>query len=310
MKMNKTDTPRGLLNQELQTVEWSQCNTQAVLHAANYGGYHSMKSTMKLALTLTLALALLITTALAATLLFSPRYDALQLADQALLKEYGITEEMQPGLHHTVTEENDAAIITYQVQEHAVMRENRFGVYTVTIADGKADAVWSLDSMNTAGGLDAPAWGAEQLLMYVKDYSEVMTYMESHDMLMNAVMATPAPNAGPSKWEQDKATALSMAQITLDNAAAIARNAIVARYDLRSEQSSLLVRYTDEDEYNFMDESTYEVIEGLPLVNLFFHLSQQPGEWQEKDGTYVVTVNLLDGTVEDIFYDTGLIGNG
>jgi len=137
-----------------------------------------------------------------------------------------------------------------------------------------------------------------------------MTYMESHDMLMNAVMATPAPNAGPSKWEQDKATALSMAQITLDNATAIARNAIVARYDLRAEQSSLLVRYTDEDEHNFMDESTYEVIEGRPLVNLFFHLSQQPGEWQEKDGTYVVTVNLLDGTVEDIFYDTGLIGNG
>lgn len=45
-------------------------------------------------------------------------------------------------------------------------------------------------------------------------------------------------------------------------------------------------------------------------MNLFFHLTQKPGEWAEKDGIYVVTINLTDGAVEDIFYDTGLMGNG
>ena len=94
--MKKTESARGLLNQELAAVEWSQRDTLAVLRAAENGGYRKMKATMKLALTMMLALVLMASTALAATLLFSPRYEALQLADQALLEKYGITEENLP----------------------------------------------------------------------------------------------------------------------------------------------------------------------------------------------------------------------
>ena len=63
--MKKTDSPRGLLNQELKAVEWSQRDTLAVLRAANQGGHRSMKATTKLAVALMLALALMATTALA-----------------------------------------------------------------------------------------------------------------------------------------------------------------------------------------------------------------------------------------------------
>ena len=84
-----------------------------------------MKATTKLVLTMMIALVLMATTALAATLLFSPRYDALQLADQALLEKYGITEEMQPGLIHFVTEMDGKTVVTYEVVESTVMRENR-----------------------------------------------------------------------------------------------------------------------------------------------------------------------------------------
>ena len=63
--MKKTDSPRGLLNQELKAMEWSQRDTLAVLRTANQGGYRSMKATMKLALALMIALALMATTALA-----------------------------------------------------------------------------------------------------------------------------------------------------------------------------------------------------------------------------------------------------
>ena len=41
----------------------------------------------------------------------------------------------------------------------------------------------------------------------------------------------------------------------------------------------------------------------------FFHLSQGE-EWTDMDGVYVVTVNMETGAVEEIFYDSGLAGNG
>lgn len=308
--MKKNNSPRGLLNQELKTVEWSQHDTLTVLRAADHGGHRSMKATTKLALTMMIALVLMATTALAATLLFSPRYDVLQLADQALLEKYGITEEMQPALHHNIMEADGAVIVTYEMVEGIVMRENRFGVYTVSVRDGKAEAAWSMDGMDTAGGLEAPAWGSEQLLMYVQNYARVGSYMESHGMLQNAPMVTPAPAGVPDKWEQDKQTALSMAKIPLEDAAALGQEAVIVRYGLTEQQAAMLVRFDGSAPDGYSDESTYEIVDGRPLVNLFFHLTQKPGEWVEKDGIYVVTINLLDGTVEDIYYDTGLMGNG
>ena len=280
-----------------------------------------MKATTKLALTIMIALVLMGTTALAATLLFSPRYDALQLADQALLEKYGITEEMQPGLIHTITETDSKTVVTYEVVESAVMRENRFGMYTVTVADGKADAVWSMDGMDTSGGLDAPAWGAEQLLMYVQEYATVMSYMEPRGMLMNAPFDEALFRQQEEQRERDKATALEMAKITLEDADEIGRQAVAACYGLNEQQAAMLVQFTNLETDGIADESTYEIVDGRPLVNLFFHLTQNPGqelengcyvpgEWTEKDGIYVVTINLLDGAVEDIHYDTGLMGNG
>lgn len=68
--MNNGKTPRGLLNEELATVEWSQRDTLAVLRTAPKGGYRSMKATTKLALTMLIVLVLMATTALATTLLW------------------------------------------------------------------------------------------------------------------------------------------------------------------------------------------------------------------------------------------------
>lgn len=301
--MRKADSPRGLLNQELETVVWSQYDTLSVLRSVENGGQKIVKKKMVLAMVL--ALSLFTTCALAAALLFSPRYDALQLADQALLNKYGITEEMQPGLIHTIKETDGATIVTYDVLESEVMRENRFGTYTVTVRDGCANAVWSMDGLSVVGGLDAPAWGAEQLRMYVLDYHTVMTYMETRGMLMNVPFDEALFWQREEKLAQDKQEALSLAKITLEDAAAIGREAIAFRYGLDEQQAAMMVRYIGEE-----DQSTYEMMEGRPLVKLFFHLAQKPGEWQVKDGVYVVTINLLDGAVEDIFYDTGLMGNG
>ena len=72
----------------------------------------------------------------------------------------------------------------------------------------------------------------------------------------------------------------------------------------------MLVRFDDSAPDGFSDESIYEIVDARPLVNLFFHLTQNADEWTEKDGIYVVTINLLDGVVEDTYYDNGLMGNG
>ncbi len=147
--------------------------------------------------------------------------------------------------------------------------------------------------------------------MYAQEYGTVMLYLAANNMF---VEERPYDETmfwqQAQRWEQDRQTALSMAKITVEEAAAIGWEAVVRRYALTEQQAAQLLRYTDNDEHAFHDESTFEIVEGRPLVNLFFHLMQKPGEWTEKDGAYVVTVNLLDGAVEDIFYDNGLMGNG
>ena len=57
----------------------------------------------------------------------------------------------------------------------------------------------------------------------------------------------------------------------------------------------------------------YLLFEGSDLFQLlrqFILLLTQSEEWVEKDGIYVVKVNLATGEIEDILYDSALAGNG
>lgn len=94
---------------------------------------------------------------------------------------------------------------------------------------------------------------------------------------------------------------LSAAKITLVQAKENAVMALAVEYGLTSDQLTLL-QVIDGDE-------TYVFIEDRPIVYLYYHLTQA-GEWIEKDGIYVVKVNLLTGEIEDIIYDSALAGNG
>ena len=296
---------KQLVDRDLSGLRWDEARQARVLAALEPKGGTTMNNKMRLVLAFALVLLMMASVAMAAVMAFSPRYDALQLADQALLEKYGITEAMHPALIHTISENGNKTIITYDVVEWTSLRENRFGTYTVTVVDGKAEAMWSMDGMETSGGLDAPAWGAEQLLMYVQEWGEVYQYMEPRNMLINPPFDEELFWQQEKKWEQDKQTALSMAQITLAEAVSVGRDAIAMRFHLNAGQIAMLERSTGSD-----DESTYEMVDGRPQVNLFFYLTQNPGEWTDKDGIYVVTINLLDGAVEDIYYDNGLMGNG
>lgn len=261
---------------------------------------------MKKKLSVGLAFALVITVlsvgALAASLLFSPRYDAAKLANETLEKQYGITDKMMTALYRQAEQKEDGSTVyTYQSFENI----GKIGAYTVTVKDNKATAVWSLDGTDTSGGLEAKAWGPEQLNMMLTDYPAVMTYLSQQKDAYTATNLAPPPSMTPEEAEIAKAevTALVLkaADITLQQAFENAREAVITEYSLTEEQQALLMGDTD--------STTYKMDEERPLVSLFFHLSQGD-EWIEKDGIYVVTINMKTGEIEEIIYDSGLAANG
>lgn len=267
--------------------------------AESKGELPEMKKKTSMRLVLAIAAILVVTTALAAGLLFSPRYDASKLANEALLNKYGITEKMMTMFYRETTQTDDANFtVTYTPQE-----VSRLGVYTVTVNNGKAEAVWSHDGEDTSGGLEAKAWGKEQAEMLVTDYSTVMLYLQSNSdsPLKPADVPFISVEEHAKAVLETKEKVQRAAKITLEKAKESAVAALVGEYGLTDEQAALLQIFVDDETYAFED--------GRPTVSLYYHLTQG-SEWREKDGIYVVRVNLETGEIENIIYDSTLAGNG
>lgn len=122
-------------------------------------GRFNMKKTG--ALVLAAVLALVSAVALAAGLLRSERYDAVLLAHEALEARYGITKDMDSFFRYETEEKDGETIVTASGRETGV--EERLGVYTVVIRNGKAEAGWSHDGEETGEGLASCVWGAAQI---------------------------------------------------------------------------------------------------------------------------------------------------
>lgn len=301
--MNNNDQKliQNTLDHRLSGLQGDPFLAQQVI-AAEKRKESKMKKKASVTLVFALIATLLAATALAAGLLFSARYDAAKLANQALHDKYGITDKMITVFcRESEQDKNGGTTFTYQSIENIA----RMGVYTVTVKDGKAEAMWSLDGVDTKGGLEAKAWGAEQVEMMLKDYPAVMTYLGSQP---DAYTQKPIPTPPPATEEEQlianakiKIQVLEAAKITLDEARESARLAIVKEHGLTSGQEQCLFEYEGEEYFQMED--------GQPMFIKFFTLSQ--GEkWTEKDGIYVVTVNLRTGEIEGITYDSGLAGNG
>lgn len=259
-----------------------------------------MKKRLSMSLVLSIAAILVAATALAAGLLFSPRYDASKLANEAMLNKYGITDKMMTVFYRETTQTNDGNFTVTFTPQEAI---SRLGVYTVTVNNGKAEAVWSHDGEDTSGGLEAKAWGKEQAEMLVTDYAAVMRY------LLSNTDSPPKPAAVPFISVEEHAKAVletkekvqSTAKITMEQAKESAVAALVGEYTLTDAQAALLQIFVDDETYAFEDDR--------PTVSLYYHLTQG-SEWHEKDGIYVVRVNLETGEIENIIYDSTLAGNG
>lgn len=139
--------------------------------------------------------------------------------------------------------------------------------------------------------------------MLVTDYSTVMLYLQSNSdsPLKPADVPFISVEEHAKAVLETKKRVQSAAKITLAQAKESAVAALVGEYGLTSEQAALLVIYDDDETYAFED--------GRPTVFLYYHLTQG-SEWHEKDGIYVVMVNLETREIENIIYDSTLAGNG
>ena len=270
-------------------------------------------------LAIVLVLLLMSAIALAAGLIFSPKANALTLADQTLEETYGINQAMLGYFHRTVQEQADGTtVVSYEGFENL---SYVLGTYTVTVKGNQAAAVWSRDGEDTSDGLDADAWGVEQLSEMLKISTtehEVKPYFDKANEINKKHGLTFANQAqGPAETEEEyavrraktEAEIKALQKLSQEDIMNLACQALALTYGLTENQIKSL--RTEEDMYSYCYQNDQ------PCLEVFFFLQQKTSddpniwpEWTEKDGQYWVSVNVETGVIEDILYDSGLNGNG
>ena len=328
----KNNEFQELVDQNLSGLVWDERKRQRVLHALN----EEEKPVKKFSTTFILiaAIVCLSVTALAAGLIFSPKYDAVRVANQAMEDQYGITPDLLSLFWRDIKENEDGTTTVVYSTTKDVGPVSRIGEYTVMVDGPKATVSWSNEGKDTSGGLSAEAYGPDQLHTISYDYGNAMQQLMELGII-------PSPDYSPNprladgqiddeewteedqaEWEQalveveedekqrlaEIAEAESRGKITVEQAADVGKEAIIQEYTLTKEQADKLEYQPD------MIYASYENDE--PLINLCYCLWQKEGatfsgdNFTEKDGQYWVTINLLTGVIEDLVYDSGLAGNG
>ena len=267
-------------------------------------------------------------TALAAGLIFSRKVDDMTLASRELEKAYGVTSTMQGSYFEREVKQTDQETVV----SYAGLENLRYvlGEYTVTVKDGKATAIWSRDGEETAGGFEADAWGTEQLNAMV-DWDRnnhdpcQLGYYPLAAAIAQRHQAENIPNGMPSEEEINAITKLrqeedhqsrSAAKLTEKEMIDLARQAVASVYGLTDDQMNL-IRCPQETGDTDEDECYYGMEDDKPIFYVWFYLSQgQTGstsgvrpDFIEKDGIYVVDVNVETGVIESTLYDSGLGAN-
>ena len=328
----KNNEFQELVDQNLSGLVWDERKRQRVLHALN----EEEKPVKKFSTTFILiaAIVCLSVTALAAGLIFSPKYDAVRISNQAMEDQYGITPDLLSLFWRDIKENEDGTTTVVYSTTNDVGPVSRIGEYTVMVDGPKATVSWSNEGKDTSGGLSAEAYGPDQLHTISYDYGNAMQQLMELEII-------PSPDYSPNprladgqiddeewteedqaEWEQalaeveedekqrlaEIAEAESRGKITVEQAADVGKEAIIQEYTLTKEQADKLEYQPD------MIYASYENDE--PLINLCYCLWQKEGatfsgdNFTEKDGQYWVTINLLTGVIEDLVYDSGLAGNG
>ena len=265
-----------------------------------------VKKRLSVGLVLAIVLMLLMATALAAGIIFAKRVPATEIADQALLQTYGITARMQSLFIRTTAEgEDGTTIVTYEGREHLAYV---LGKYTV-IVDGQTvkSICWSHDGEDTSGGLEASAWGKDQLdeILRIDPETGKQAQLLTFDPYIDRINREHGFDY-QAYWEEnedekyevvlegeDIEKAKERQAFSAHDFVQIAKEAVGVRYHLTSQQISLMSIDTDEN-------SAYVLLDGTLCYRCWIIVGELSTEETEQDGAYTVYLNLETGAVEDI----------
>ena len=267
-----------------------------------------VKKRLSVGLVLAIVLILLTLTALAAAgIIFAKRVPATEIADQALLQTYGITARMQSLFNRKTAEgERGSTVVTYEGRERLAYV---LGKYTVVVDGQTVKSIsWSHDGENTSGGLEASAWGKDQLdeilridpetgelapLLTFDPYVDRINREQGFDYLEH-LEETENEGYVVVLEEEDLQTAKNRQAFSTREFVQIAKEAVGVRYHLTAQQVSSLSVDVDEN-------SAYVLLDGTLCYRCWIFLeSELTGEKTGQDGTYTVYMNLETGVVEDI----------
>ena len=291
-----------------------------------------VKKKISVAFVFAMALVLLSVTAMAAGLLLSARVSAARLADQALESKYGITPQMQTFFAREEQEQADGTVyITYT---GVGSLEAALGTYTAVVRDGHAEVSWSHDGADTTGGYGADAWGLSQLKQMMDDSlneEDKLIYTNRAQEIADRhgskadTASSPAVENYLEQREAEKTAALKARKLSEEDMIGIGREFIISSYNLNEEQISRLELYTNRGptmellaligitEVPEQDPNEwYETIKGVPCFEVEYLLYSEGGDENrtEKDGYYIVYVNVETGAVEQFEYNSALGGWG
>ena len=284
----------------------------------------AMKKKLSAGFVFAIVLVLLTVAALAAGLLISPRAAASRAADQALARDFSITEEMQTFFVRSEDPLPEGGFrITYT---GAGSLEYVLGTYTVLVRDGQTDTAWNRSGNDVSGGYNADAWGLEQLQQMMADAEKGdKAYLEQAERI--AEKHRTGEDASPSEanenyteqLEAEKTAALKARRISEEDMIATAREFILSSYGLNEEQAARMELYTN----SIPDENPngwYWMINGVPCFQVEYLLysdyttdqltAGEPRPRTEMDGYYNIYINVETGAVESFEYNSALNGLG
>lgn len=252
----------------------------------------------------------------------SARVNAELYANQALEEKYGITPVMLDYFSRTV-EKTDENVYTIRYTGCEIWAYV-LGTYEVIVDRNTVTSTsWSRDDESTSGGLDAEAWGSDQLMEMLRlNQQEGGTQVfdaRIYEINRKNGFVYEAPTQSDEEAEQEeleRQKAQELRTLTEEEMSRIAKTAVVQLYGLSDEQALRLGYYspgTEEDilmYYCMVDgEPCYHVLLGVdPVANTKVIAGEV--QYTRGEGTYWVAVNVQTGTIEDISYFVGLGGNG
>ncbi len=291
-----------------------------------------MKKKLTAGLALAMVLVLATAVALAWGLGYSSKASATLSARDALMKRYGLTQDMVRMFEHEETTQENGKNVTvyYSTFQSTFINAKAMGTYTVvTDKAGNATVTWSHDDADPAvwqnGDLTSPVWGAPQMQQSLDRYAAYRKWWAENETVYDLPLA-----------EQQKLfaqLAKIVAPLTLDDQpldpektlsgeadgtvppnatpepSPVETPAPTARPgDISVEQAIALARQAMADAYNLSEQAldAYE-------LEVFYQFDSDGNCCVMFYGTESmgsVTLRPTDGQIQEVVLDSGLGGKG